>query len=191
MPPDVMARSVAASAIGQNRTLTRRQERAARLVEERGAAAPHPARRKGLLHLRRPVAAGAVPHHRRHPGVAPVGRRGGDLRPFHVGDPRPRQGAPVGRDGQRQIAPLPPHLHPLADLQASRRPHPAHAAAQPHPHLVPPRRGGVGGHPRGGQGVGEPPFFQASCASGDAFSASGRGTFAVSWSWRKSERIPQ
>src|SRR5919202_59105 len=138
----------------------------------------------------RPAPARPVPRPRLDPLRLPRGDGLGDGGALHAGDPAPVQASAAPVDRQRQVAPLPPPLHPLPDLHPARRPDPPHLPAQPHPQLVAEGQRGPLGHARGRQRRRQAPLFQASCASRPAWAASGRGTFFLILSRCNTERMP-
>lgn len=125
----------------------------------------------------RAMPAGAIPDHGLDAGRAPVAHRGRQAHAFHILGPCPGHPSLLAIDGEDHIAPHPPELHALAELDPARCPAAPHLAQQPHAHLIAKEeRRRLAQSPLDESG-GESPFFHASCTGGDVVMDWGRGTF--------------
>src|ERR671918_1372866 len=104
------------------------------------------------------------------------------LLPSHGIQPTPVQLARLGIDHQKQVAPLICQLEPLVHLHPAATPDPPDHAPQSYPHLVGEAQGRFLTYSPSGQGLLQPPFFQAACNSGSALACTGRGTLGPHFS---------
>jgi len=120
---------------------------------------------------------GAVPDDGLDPGPRPLRHFGLKIGSAHAQRPGPPEPTPAPIDDEQDVAPLPLILQWLHHLHPHRRPHPPRLADQAQAQFVTEADRLLSCHPRRGEGVGEPPFFQAACATWSALGLTGRGTF--------------
>lgn len=122
------------------------------------------------------MASGSVPDDTLDTVVGPRLDNRSDGNAFHVLGPVPEQVACHAIDRQIEIGPGIGVLPQLHNLDASGRPDPPDRADEANSHFIRPVDALVLADAGCFQGVGEPPFFQASCSAADALGLPGRGT---------------